>query len=102
MFLKYESQADGMHYPQQGEVVLAARSLSGPYTQAVVTRVRERYHNRVRINWVWLENSGPTMTTDGYRAGERGNITVPRGGCPAFVRRIEGTPPPLKLGDGDA
>lgn len=87
-----------LYIPALHETVWASRSPIGPFAQAVVTSIVSRWFDRVRINWIWLEDSPPTQSTDGYRVGERGYVIVHRDGSdPTYVRPMVGPPPPLRL-----
>ena len=89
MYLRKYGDRPGLYVPDVGEVVVAARSASGPFVRAVVTSVRRRAADTVRIDFVWLENSGPTVDSDGYRAGDKGHVTVSTdGAAAALVRRL--------------
>lgn len=87
-----------LYIPERHETVWAARSASGPFTQAVITSIVDRWFDRVRINWVWLEDSPPTLYSDGYRAGERGYAIVRRNGSDSTrIRPMVGPPPPPRI-----
>lgn len=95
MYIRRYAGRPGLYVPAVGEVVEASQSAAGPFVRAAVTKVSRRPGDGVRIDFVWLENSPPTLHTGGYRAGERGHANVARDGSgAALIRRIPGTSKP--------
>lgn len=89
-YIRKYGRLPGLYVPDVGEVVIASRSTSGPWARAVVTSVyRCKGGERVRIGFQWLENTEPTRYTDGYRAGEKGNVYVSVDPAePCLIRRL--------------
>lgn len=88
MYIRRYADLPGLYVPDVGEVVIASRSASGPWVPAVVTLVQRRLRNTVRINFEWLEDSGPTVQTPGYHRGEKGHVTISLDGTgPVLIRR---------------
>lgn len=89
MYIRRYGRLPGLYVPDEGEVVLASRSAVGPFVRAAVVKVRRAHADTVRIDFVWLEDSAPTLDTDGYRKGEKGHVTVTTDGtAPALIRRL--------------
>jgi hypothetical protein len=77
-----------MFVPDEGEVVLAARSPAGPFVRAVVVKVRRSADDFIRVDLVWLENCPVTPTGKPVHAGDKGNVYVRRDDRIPLVRRI--------------
>lgn len=95
MYIRKYAHLRGAYVPDEGEVVLAARSPAGPWVRAAVTTVRRVGDGKIRINFVWLEDMAPerTSTRVGYRKGEPGHVFVTPGDrhSPALIRRTPAT-----------
>jgi len=74
--------------PDEGEVVLAARSPAGPFLRAAVTRVRRSAEDFVRVDFVWLESVLASPSGTGHRVGEKGNVYVHRDDRIPLIRRV--------------
>lgn len=74
--------------PDEGEVVLAARSPAGPFLRAAVTRVRRSAEDFIRVDFVWLENALTSPTGTGHTAGDKGNVYVRRDDRIPLIRRV--------------
>lgn len=81
-------QFPALFVPDEGEVVLAARSPAGPYLKAAVTRVRRRVRDYIRVDFVWLENAAASPEGTGHRAGEKGYAYIRRDDPVPLIRRV--------------
>jgi hypothetical protein len=76
--------------PDEGEVVIAARSPAGPYLRAAVTKVRRRLEGYVRVDFVWLEDAVTSPTGTGCRTGEKGHVDIHRQDPTPLIKRLPG------------
>lgn len=76
--------------PDEGEVVLAARSVGGPYLRAAVTSVRRASRERVRIDFRYLEASPVSATGKGCEVQEKGHVYIHVSDRVPRIRRIPG------------
>lgn len=74
--------------PDEGEVVIAARSPGGPYLRAAVVKVRRRTEDYIRIDLVWLEASTATPSGKPVAPGDKGNVYVRRDDPVPLIRRV--------------
>jgi len=88
-----------MFTPDEGEIVLVARSLAGPFRRAAVTMVRRASDERLRINFVWLEDVPATPNHEGDKAGSGGHVYISTRDRMPLIRR---TPQPRsKMANAD-
>lgn len=102
MYIKRYAGLPGLYVPDEGEVVSAARSTTGPFARAVVVKVRRSGADMIRIDWVWLEDSHRDGPRKGFRAGEKGHAQLSvHGTNSGAVRRLPVTrTPSAPQGDG--
>lgn len=81
-------QFPAVFVPDEGEVVLAARSPAGPYLRAAVTTVRRASEERIRVDFVWLESAAVSPHGTGHRAGEKGNAYIAKDDPVPLIRRV--------------
>lgn len=81
-------QFPAVFVPDEGEVVLAARSTAGPFLRAAVTSVRRSADDYIRIDFVWLEGSLASTSGTGHAVGDKGNVYIRRDDTIPLVRRI--------------
>lgn len=74
--------------PDEGEVVLAARSKAGPFVRAAVTRVRRSARDYVRVDFVWLDSAPVSASGTGIMQGQKGNVYIHRDDVIPLIRRV--------------
>jgi len=77
-----------MFVPDEGEVVLAARSPAGPFLRAAVLGVRRAADDFIRVNLMWLEAHEATATAGPISPGDRGRVYVRRDDRVPLIRRV--------------
>lgn len=85
--------------PDEGEVVLAARSKAGPFLRAAVTKVRRASKDRIRVDFQWLESCEHTVSGSGAYAGEKGNVYIRADDPVPLLRRLPSHTSPADTGD---
>lgn len=88
MYIRRYADFPGLYVPDEGEVVLASRSASGPFIRAAVTSVKRRQKDAVRVDFVWLDSVPEGSTVEGktYIAGTKGHVLLTSDG-PSLIRR---------------
>jgi hypothetical protein len=81
------------YVPDEGEVVIAARSRSGPYLRAAVTLVRRASQNKIRVNFVWLEDCADTVTGVPVVKGTKGHAYISTDDKAPLILRLPAPPP---------
>ncbi len=74
--------------PDEGEVVIASRSPAGPFLRAAVTKVRRAAHDRIRVDFVWLDSWPVSPTGTGHQAGEKGHVYIALDDPVPLIRRV--------------
>ena len=80
--------------PAEGEVVLAARSLAGPFLRAAVVRVRRASQERTRVDYQLLEGSEHTVSGVPFVKGQMSHCYIHADDRAPLIRRIPGSPMP--------
>lgn len=90
-FIRKYGNFPALFVPDEGELVLASRSAAKPFRLAVITKVRRAAHNKIRVDFVWME---------GAQQGVKGNVYVSTEDTVPLIRRVpkgyraRQTPPP--------
>lgn len=74
--------------PDEGEVVLAARSPAGPFLRAAVTKVRRASRGKFRVNFVWLESNEGAFLDKPAVTGEKGHVYIATDDRVPLIRRV--------------
>jgi hypothetical protein len=89
MLIRRYGDLPAMFVPDEGEVVLASRSIAGPFLRAVVIRVRRRKSGAVRIDFEWMDDyDGPTPWGGRVARGAKGNVYVSADDAVPLIRRL--------------
>jgi hypothetical protein len=88
--------------PDEGEVVLASRSVAGPLLRAAVTRVRRASREKIRVDFVWLEPCPRAINGDPIRVGQKGNVYIATDDEIPLIRRVTVQPAPHPAERGGA
>lgn len=86
--IKRYGEFPALFVPDEGEVVLAARSPAGPFLRAAVTGVRRASDDFICVAVVWLEDAAATPTGKTVVAGDRGSVYVRRDDRVPLIRRL--------------
>jgi hypothetical protein len=90
--LRRYAEFPAMFVPDVGEVVVASLSPAGPWLRAVITKTRRASRGSVRVDFVWLEGTGPTVCTDGWEAGTKGHVYLWTTDTVPLIRRVPKAP----------
>jgi hypothetical protein len=87
VYIRRYGEFPGFYVPDEGEIVLAARSPAGPFLRAVVTSVRRASGGTVRVDVTWLQSSPVSASGTGIQEGTKGNMYVHVDDAVPLVRR---------------
>lgn len=83
-----------LHTPDEGEVVIVARSASGPWLRAAVVCVRRHSRGKIRVDFQWMEDHDHTVSGVPVRIGDKGHVYVSDTDAVPLIRRLPAPPPP--------
>lgn len=87
--------------PDEGEVVLAARSPSGPFLKAVVWKVRRVSRGMTRVDFLWMEDESRTVSGVPAVSGGKGHVEIREDDRVPLIRRIPKGYRPRSASAGD-